>query len=108
MGEAVQLVFQLTQDSKDKQLMISLIEYFHCGNIAKRGEAFDFKITKFDHIINKIIPFFKRYSVIGVKSKDFKDFSKVAEIMKDKKHLTREGLEQIRKIKANMNTGRRV
>ena len=28
--------------------------------------------------------------------------------MKEKKHLTKEGLEQIKKIKARMNTGRKI
>ena len=32
---------------------------------------------------------------------------KVAELMKEKKHLTGEGLEEIKKIKAGMNTGRK-
>jgi hypothetical protein len=34
------------------------------------------------------------------------DFSKVAEIMKVKGHLTVEGLEEIRDIRNNMNTKR--
>ena len=45
-------------------------------------------------------------SFIGTKSKDFDDFCKVANMMKEGKHLTVEGLDQIRKIKAGMNTGR--
>ena len=67
------LVFQLTQHSRDKKLMIRIIAYFNCGRIYKRGEAIDYKITKLDDIINKIIPFFKKYQVHGVKALDFKD-----------------------------------
>jgi len=37
---------------------------------------------------------------------DFADFCKVAELMKNKAHLTQEGLEEIRQIKAGMNTRR--
>jgi hypothetical protein len=37
---------------------------------------------------------------------DYADFCKVAELMKNKAHLTAEGLEQIKKIRANMNTQR--
>ena len=44
----------------------------------------------------------------GVKYEDFKDFCLVAEMMKENKHLTSEGLEQIRKIKVGMNRGRNV
>jgi hypothetical protein len=41
-----------------------------------------------------------------VKSKDFEDWVKVAEIISSKAHLTKEGLEQIRAIKNGMNRNR--
>jgi hypothetical protein len=37
---------------------------------------------------------------------DYLDWCKVAELMKNKAHLTEEGLSKIRKIKAGMNKGR--
>lgn len=77
------------------------------GNIYKSGEAIDFKVTKFEVIIDQVIPFFAKYPIQGIKSSDFEDFCRVAEIIKVKKHLTKEGLEQIKKIKAGMNTGRK-
>ena len=40
-----------------------------------------------------------------MKALDFKDFCVVADMMKDKKHLTKEGLQEIKKIKAGMNRG---
>ena len=49
---------------------------------------------------------FKKYPIPGVKALDFKDFCRAAELMKEKKHLTPEGLEQIKKIKAGMNSKR--
>ena len=88
--------------------MIRIIAYFNCGRIYKRGEAIDYKITKLDDIINKIIPFFKKYQVRGVKALDFKDWVRAAELMKENKHLTPEGLERIRKIKAGMNRRRKI
>ena len=54
----------------------------------------------------KIIPFFNKYPIIGVKSKDFEDWCLVANLMLDGKHLTSEGIEEIRKIKTGMNTKR--
>ena len=106
--QRVQLVWQLTQHSRDEKLMRSLIELLKSGKIYKNRDTFDFRVTKFDDIVNKIIPFFKKYPILGVKALDFADFCKVAEMMKDKKHLTAEGLDQIRKIKAGMNTGRKI
>jgi HJR/Mrr/RecB family endonuclease len=45
-------------------------------------------LEKFDDIVNKIIPFFKKHPIQGVKAKNFKDFCKVVVLMKEKKHLT--------------------
>jgi hypothetical protein len=41
-----------------------------------------------------------------VKSKDFEDWVKAADIIRSKAHLTKEGLEQIRVIKDGMNRSR--
>ena len=106
IGFQVQLVFKLTQHTRDKELIKSLIEYLKCGNIYRYRNAFYFKVTKLDDIQNKIIPFFKKYPILGVKTEDFNDWCKTAEMIKYKKHLTKEGLDQIRKIKAGMNRGR--
>jgi len=50
--------------------------------------------------------FFDKYKIIGVKYEDYLDFKKVAQLMEKKAHLTIEGLEDIRRIKAKMNRGR--
>ena len=104
----VELVFQITQHKRDEKLLKLLIKYFDCGKIYKIGDAFDFRVSKFNDIIKIIIPFFLQYPIHGVKALDFKDFCLVAEMMKEKKHLTQEGLELIRKIKAGMNRGRKL
>lgn len=75
-GQAVKLIFQLTQHLRDEQLMKSLIEYFKAGNVIKSREAIDFKITKFEDFIEKVIPFFDKYKIIGVKSQDYQDLKK--------------------------------
>jgi hypothetical protein len=110
LGFRVQLMFQLTQNSRDEQLMRSFVDYLDCGNVFVKSNntAVDFKITKFLDLYDKVIPFFQKYPLIGVKSKDFVDFCKVSELIKNKDHLTAEGLDQIRQIKAGMNTGRNL
>ena len=105
-GEAVKLVFQLTQHVRDEQLMISFIDYFNCGNICKSRESFVYRVEKFSDIQNKIIPFFNKYQIQGVKHLDYLDFCKTAELIENKSHLTKEGLYQIKEIKTGMNKGR--
>jgi len=101
-------MFQLAQHYRDVALMESLINYLDCGLVFNQTEtAVVFKVRKFSDLIEKIIPFFVKYPILGVKSKDFEDFCKVAELMQNKEHLTASGLDQIRQIKAGMNKGRR-
>jgi len=108
LKQTIRLRFIITQHSRDAHLMKSLTEYFHCGSCRERtgGLAVDFSVDRFSDLTDKIIPFFKEYCILGVKSEDFKDFCRVAELMKENKHLTPEGRDQIRQIKAGMNKGR--
>ena len=106
VGFQIKLVYQLTQHSRDEKLMRSLKQLLKSGKIYKNRYAFYFTVSKFSDITEKIIPFFKKYPILGVKALDFADFCKAAELMKNKAHLTKDGLEQIRKIKAGMNRGR--
>ena len=105
-GVQVYLRFQLTQHSRDEQLIKSLREYFGCGAVHPDRDTFNFLVTKFSDIRSKIIPFFAEYPVQGVKFKDYLDWCKAAELIENKDHLTQKGLDQIRKIKDGMNTGR--
>jgi len=106
LKEGVQLEFSLTQHSRDELLMKSLIEFFNCGNVQRSNGACKYRVGNLPAMAENIIPLFKNYLILGEKSKDFSDFCKVLEMIKVNKHLTKEGLEQIRIIKAGMNTGR--
>jgi hypothetical protein len=106
LGEAVKLVFQLTQHSRDEELMNKLVEYFGCGSVHINDNILNYRVKKFSDLTDKIIPIFQKYPILGVKAQDYKDFCEVANIMKEKGHLTIEGLNQIKKIKAGMNKGR--
>jgi LAGLIDADG endonuclease len=64
-------------------------------------------IVKFSDIINIIIPFFEKNYLHGVKQLDYLDWCKVANLMKNKKHHTPEGLELIYSIKSGINRSRK-
>ena len=80
--------------------MKSLIEFLGCVNVHSSNNACYYRIGNLSGITENIIPLFKKYPILGEKSKDFSDFCEVLEMIKDKKHLTKEGLEQIRITKA--------
>jgi hypothetical protein len=59
-----------------------------------------FVVNKLTDILDKVVPFFHKYPIIGVKPLDFYCFVQVAKLINNKAHLTAKGLEQIRKIKS--------
>nr|YP_010218686.1 LAGLIDADG endonuclease [Morchella brunnea]UBU98531.1 LAGLIDADG endonuclease [Morchella brunnea] len=85
-GEAVMLKFQIAQHSRDSELMRSLITNLGCGRIELNlgRSAVYFVVTKFKDITEKIIPFFVKYPLQGVKVKDFEDFKRVTKLMENK------------------------
>ena len=107
-GHLVQLFYQLTQHVREKPIMEQIKDFLNCGNVYSNRTCIDYRVSKLDDLVNKIIPLFKKYPIIGTKALDFSDWCKVAEMIKEKKHLTAEGLEQIKKIKAGMNRGRKI
>ena len=66
------------------------------------------QISKFAVINNIIVPFFKIYPLLGIKSLDFIDFCKVCDILKTKEHLTSKSVfNKIIEIKSGMNLNRK-
>lgn len=88
--------------------MERLVAFLGCGRIVQELDhsKVHFIVNKFTDITDKIIHFFSKYQVVGIKYDNFKDWCKVAEIMQNKGHLTEEGFNKILKIKAGMNKGR--
>ena len=108
IGEAVLLTFQLTQHLRDEPLIRRLADYLNCGRISKNREGIYLDVTKFSDLTVKVLPLLKNHPILGIKSLDFEDFCKVAELTKNKAHLTYPGMDEIRKIKAGMNTARNL
>ena len=108
LGYRIEIGFRITQHSRDAQLMESFIDYFNCGKVRKdgRNSVLYFTVSNLTDNLEKIIPFFQKHRIIGVKYKDFEDWCKAAEIIRTGAHLSMEGLDELRKIKGKMNSSR--
>jgi hypothetical protein len=86
-----------------------LVEYFGSGVLEKHTQfpSVTVVIVKFSDIIEKIIPFFNLYPLIGIKQNDFLDWCKVSKLMTEGSQFTIEGLNLIRQIKDGMNKNRK-
>ena len=82
-GFKVALRFKISQSSRDQLLMKSLSTYLDCGGWQPEAKNIGkFVVSRFSDVADKIIPLFNKYPIAGVKSLDFADFCKVAELMK--------------------------
>jgi hypothetical protein len=62
-GALVQLFFNITQHSRDEQLLKSLVNYLGCGGyyLVSGRDLGKFIVTRFSDIESKIMPFFEKY-----------------------------------------------
>ena len=100
-GLGVTLRFKLSQHYRHAKLMKTLEENLARGNYYPKSntDVGDFIVGRFGDNLNKIIPFFDKYLIQGIKALDFADFKRAAELIENKAHLTESGLEKIRLIK---------
>jgi len=85
--------FNLNKEAHDKYVYIS-------------NDSVHLQLIKQSDILDIIIPFFLKYPIDGIKALDFSDFKQVADLLKNKEHLTPEGFNKILAIKARMNKAR--
>lgn len=97
------LRFVITQHSKDSVLLDNISNYLGCGKCYSSRNEVNLTVSTFSDL-NKIISLFNKYPLLGTKKEDYLDFCKVAELIKSKDHLTKQGIENIKRIKSNMNS----
>lgn len=64
-----------------------------------------FEVTDLIQILERVIPFFERFRLLSGKTRDFETFRRIAELMSQKAHLTREGIAAIVRLRSPMNRG---
>jgi len=104
-GKGVRLLFAITQSKRDIVLLNKLIILFQYGRVSNQLTP-SFRVENFKDIIEKIIPFFEQYPIEGVKALDFLIFKEVAQLIKEKKHLTKEGIITINTLRLKMYSRR--
>ena len=105
LGVQVLPEFTVVQHQVDVQVLHALKDYFGCGVVRKNhGTRLCYRVRGQDNLLHKILPFFEKHQLKTRKRVDFSKFRKVILLIQKEEHLTPEGLEKIRKIKATMNS----
>ena len=104
IGYQVLPEFTVVQHERDIQVLYALKAYFGCGVVRKNhGTRQAYRVRDTEHLSGIIVPFFMRHGLKTKKNIDFKKFRDVLLLMQSNKHLTQDGLEEIRAIKEKMN-----
>jgi hypothetical protein len=95
--------FRIVQHTRDEALLNELQRFFQAGKVVvNHGNRKELRIRRLDEL-RKVTTFFENHPLITKKQKDFELFKEVLQLMKDRKHLTDEGLEKIANLCWQMN-----
>ena len=107
LGYQVLPEFTVVQHERDVQILYALKRFFGCGVVRRNhGDRWAYRARKLS-CLERICEFFTRHPLKTKKQVDFVRFRRVVTMMKEGRHLTKEGLLQIVDIALQMNTGER-
>ena len=101
----VSLCFNISQ--RDEVILALFKRHLGCGTKRQRHDGvWYYEVNNFTAIVENVIPFFERFGFLSAKKKrDFSKFKQLAEMIRQGHHLTREGIEEILKVRLMMNDG---
>ena len=104
LGWQVLPEFRIVQHKRDDIVLHKIREYFDFGNVTKNhGDRNEFRVRGLKNL-NQLIKFFRKNPLkTSSKRKSFEIFSEIIEMMNNRKHMTREGLNQIAVLASRMN-----
>ena len=106
LGVNVIFLFQVYQNKNNDFILYLFKEVLKCGYVSKKGGnplCHVYCVSNTDDIMSKVVPFFRKYQLIGKKHNDFELFTKIVEMKKQKKHLGKEGLIEMINLAYKMN-----
>ena len=101
----ISLCFNVSQ--KDPVVLFLYKKYLGCGTMRQRKDGvWYYEVNNYSQIVSKVIPFFQTFSFRSAyKKKNFSKFLKIANLIKENKHLSYDGIKEILSIRSDMNDG---
>jgi hypothetical protein len=101
----ISLCFNISQ--RDRVILALFKRHLGCGTMRQRRDGvWYYEVNNLTALVENVIPYFKHFKFLSSKKKrDFAKFIKIAELMRQKQHLSREGVEEVLRIRRDMNDG---
>ena len=98
-------IFHVTQLAKHKEILYEFQKLLNCGIVIKKygqESTMQFVVQSRKELIDKVIPFFKKYKLI-TKNRDFEIFAEVVEALNQHKHADKEEFKKLLRKVFTMN-----
>ena len=104
-GIEVRPSFSISQNARSKASVEAFLEYFECGflRFSKSDGTWKYETRDLTEILEKVVPFFKKYPLKTSKKQDFELFVEICFKMKRNEHRSFVGLEEILRLAYQMN-----
>lgn len=97
----------LNVSQKDRVILALFKRHLKCGSIRRKdGDVWMYEVNNLTAICENVIPFFQCFGFLSAKKKrDFSIFKRMAKLMANRAHLSKEGIVQLLKLRREMNDG---
>lgn len=104
-GVEVRPSFTVSQHKRSREILDFLYRFFNCGGIRfnKRDQTYKYEVRSLQDLWGWIIPHFEKYPLHTTKREDFQHFKTICLLMRESKHLSQKGIEQIIDLAYRMN-----
>jgi hypothetical protein len=106
MGWQVVLTFNVSQ--RESYILAQLKKLMGCGRLQSRKDGVHYYVVSNPRsITERVIPFFDRFPFLSQKKqRDFSIFKSITKLVMEKKHLTKDGLQEIVELREKINEGK--
>ncbi len=106
----VRLLFAIELEESDEEILVKIVQTIGCGKIYKLvyknhptwKPHCKLKVSNFEDINKKVIPFFTKYPLQAKKRFQFERFCRVARMIKEKKHLGDYNIKEVLRIRSEV------
>ena len=101
----ISLCFNISQ--RDQVILTLFKRHLGCGTMRQRHDGvWYYEVNNLVAIVENVIPFFEHFGFLSAKKKrDFAKFRQLAELIRDGRHRSRQGVEEVLRIRRDMNDG---
>lgn len=98
--------FSVSQNADRAEVLYLMQQKFGCGFMRRdfSDKTLKYEVRSLDELLAKVIPHFETYPLLSAKQNDFLLFKKVCLMMKEGKHKTYQGIQDIMQLAFKMNS----